>query len=98
LLPRSPITVDLGEYLRKLCLALTRASLAERGLSLLFREASVPVEAHRAWRVGLIVSELITNAVRHGTWEPGDGVIEVEILSGVTNVQCRPYRLGASDE
>jgi two-component sensor histidine kinase len=89
LLPRSPITVDLGEYLRKLCLALTRASLAERGLSLLLHEASIPVEAHRAWRVGLIVSELITNAVRHGTWAPGDGVIEVEVLSGVTDVRCR---------
>jgi two-component sensor histidine kinase len=87
--PRSAITVDLGEYLQKLCLALTRASLAERRLSLLLREAPVPVEAHRAWRVGLIVSELITNAVRHGAWQCDGGVIEVEVLSDPVNVQCR---------
>jgi len=89
LLPRSPLTVDLGEYLQRLCLALTRASLAGRGLSLLLREAPVPVEALRAWRVGLIVSELITNAVRHGAWKGDGGVIEVEILSNLSNVQCR---------
>jgi two-component sensor histidine kinase len=89
LLPRNGFAVDLGEYLQELCSALTHASLAERGLSLMLHEASIPVEAHRAWRVGLIVSELITNAVRHGTWHGNGGVIEVEILSGPSNVQCR---------
>jgi two-component sensor histidine kinase len=88
LLPRNGIAVDLGEYLHELCMALSRASLAERGLSLLFHEASVPVEPHRAWRAGLIVSELITNAVRHGSWERAGGIIEVELLSGPSNVQC----------
>jgi two-component sensor histidine kinase len=83
------IDVDLGEYLETLCLALARAHLAERGLSLLLHPTSVAVEAHRAWKVGLIVSELITNAVRHGSWNEGDGVIEVEISTGVSDVYCR---------
>lgn len=88
LLPRNSTTVDLGQYLHELCSALSRASLAERGLSLLFHKASIRLEAHRAWRVGLIVSELITNAVRHGSWERSDGVIEVELLSNLSDIQC----------
>jgi two-component sensor histidine kinase len=88
LMPRNPGAVELGEYLRTLCLALSRACLAERGLCLLLRETSVRVAADRAWRVGLIVSELITNAVKHGTWNEA-GIIEVEILSSASNVYCR---------
>jgi two-component sensor histidine kinase len=88
LIPRSVIAVDLAEYLRTLCLALSRACLAERELSLLLRETTVLVAADRAWRVGLIVSELITNAVKHGTWDEA-GLIEVEILSSARNIHCR---------
>ncbi|HEY2051340.1 MAG TPA: sensor histidine kinase [Caulobacteraceae bacterium] len=89
LLPRGEIAVDLGEYLQELCSALTHATLAERGVSLVLYEASVSVEAHRAWRVGLIVSELVTNAVRHGSWKHVGGVIEVEVVSGPATVECR---------
>ena len=96
--PRIATTVDLGEYLRTLCLAITRANLAELGMSLLFYETEVALEAHRAWRVGLIVSELITNAVRHGSWKRGEGVITVEILSEVGHVKCRVSDNGGGSE
>jgi two-component sensor histidine kinase len=57
--------VDLCHYLETLCAALTRASLADRGLALTFRKSRVPLAAYRAWLVGLILSKLITNAVRY---------------------------------
>jgi two-component sensor histidine kinase len=87
--PRRVCQVDLCHYLGTLCAALMRASLADRGLSLTFRESRVPLAAHRAWLVGLILSELITNAVRHARWAQNGGAIEVEVTSSDKNVHCR---------
>jgi two-component sensor histidine kinase len=98
LMPRAEGDIDLGEYLRNLCLTLTRASLADRGLSLLLYETPIPVEAHRAWRVGLVVAELVTNAVRHGSWRHGGGIIKVEILSRIGDIQCRVSDNGGGSE
>ncbi len=80
--------VDLSEYLRGLCGALARASLSERGTSLTLIEHSVDIEAGRCWRVGLIVSELITNSIRHGIKGAG-GAITVEITRSSDLIQCR---------
>ena len=86
--PRNNDRLDLCRYLRELCLALTRAHLAERGVSLTLCEAPVALEARRAWRVGLILSELITNAVRHGNWPAHGGHIEIEVRPGIRHIQC----------
>lgn len=87
---QAPLTdgpVDLAEYLRGLCAALERASLGERGVELTLVEESVEIAAERCWRVGLIVSELITNALRHGL-RGGPGAITVEIARRGGLVAC----------
>ena len=58
--------VDVAAYVGQLCHALTRARLDERHVSLSLVAEDVAIEAQRCWRVGLIVSELVTNCVRHG--------------------------------
>ena len=90
LLPPLPADmIDLSGYLRKVFEALTRASLAERGISLSLHETPIDIETWRAWRVGLILTELISNSVRHGVWPAGGGAIRVEITSGDYDVYCR---------
>ena len=60
-------TVDLGDYLTRLCQAKVAVELERRGTTLRLAVVSpVALEHSRCWRVGLIVSELITNAARHG--------------------------------
>ena len=86
--PLTPGLMDLSFYLRGLFDALVRASLSERGVSITLIEQSVEIEAQRCWRVGLIASELITNAVRHG-FGGGPGAITVEMVKSVGQVQCR---------
>jgi two-component sensor histidine kinase len=78
---------DLAVYLRQLCSAVARAALAERGIRLTLIEQSVELDAVRCWRVGLIVSELITNAARHAL-TGRDGAIVVRIAENQGTVHC----------
>ena len=58
-------TADLGDYLTRLCQAKVAVELERRGTTLRLAVVSpVALEHSRCWRVGLIVSELITNAAR----------------------------------
>ena len=86
--PSSNGSVDLCDYLRTLCIALARVSLAETQVSLVLHDARVVLEARRAWYVGLILSELIVNVLRHGEWPLNGGVIEIEVSSDVQNIEC----------
>jgi two-component sensor histidine kinase len=85
--PLSPGLMDLSAYLRGLLDALTRASLSERDVRLALIETPVDIDARRCWRVGLIVSELITNAVRHG-FRGRSGAITVEVARSAGEVWC----------
>ena len=86
---------DLADYLRTLCHARVRAGLAERGIELTLLEQSVLLEADRCWRVGLIVSELITNAMRHAFSRKGGSIIvDLEVIGA--ELQCRVHDDGCS--
>jgi two-component sensor histidine kinase len=81
--PTLEFEVDLADRLRDLCLALSRASLEERGISLTLAETRLQVGAQRAWRVGLIVFELVINSVRHGLGgRPGAIRVELGVSRG----------------
>jgi two-component sensor histidine kinase len=79
--------IDLSLYLRGLCGAIVRGGLAERNIDLTLVEEAIEIEAQKCWRVGMIVSELITNAARHGLQYRGGSII-VEISSSDGGVQC----------
>jgi len=80
--------VDLCAYLQRVCGAMVRASLTRRGVKLLLLEDAIELDPARCWRVGLIVSELINNALRHAFSQDGGAIIlEVRSRDGV--VQCR---------
>jgi two-component sensor histidine kinase len=49
----------------------------------------------RCWRLGLIVSELITNAERHA-FRNGGGLIRVELLPSLSFIECRVTDNGTS--
>ena len=86
--PPAEGAVDLSAYLKTLCRALARSRLEELGVNITLVEAPVWLEAKRCWRVGLIVSELISNAVRRAY--PGvGGHIRVEVALLAETVKCR---------
>ena len=87
-MPEHSTSIDAGAYLRRLCQAISRSKLDVRSIELLLVERSFQMESERCWRLGLIVSELITNAVRHA-FHDGGGAICVELLPSASFVECR---------
>lgn len=58
--------VSLGDYLRHLCRAVSDASSGEGRIAFDFSGAELLVPARMTAEIGLIVTELALNAVRHG--------------------------------
>jgi two-component sensor histidine kinase len=87
-MPEHSTSIDAGAYLRRLCQAISRSRLDARGIELLLMERPFQMQSERCWRLGLIVSELITNAVRHAFHSSG-GAICLELLPSASFVECR---------
>jgi two-component sensor histidine kinase len=79
---------DLGDYLAEVCSALSRASLADRGVRLTLIPGDVSLAADRCWRVALIVAELVNNALRHA-FGGGGGCVLVEVDADGPTISCR---------
>jgi two-component sensor histidine kinase len=79
---------DLGQYLETVCIALSCASLRDRGVRLTLIPSKVSLAADRCWRVALITAELVNNAVRHA-FDQGGGRILVEVESLGPTILCR---------
>jgi two-component sensor histidine kinase len=78
---------ELSDYLENLCRALSRSRLHGEGIELTLVQEQVVLSSERCWHVGLIVSELITNAAKHAFEERG-GRIRVEIRVEHDRVLC----------
>ena len=92
--PRHGPRLDLSHYLSELCLALAKSRLEDRDIHLTFVEDAIELEAERCWLVGLIVTELITNAAKHA-FGTGGGAIRVELLRRDHHAQCKVIDGGA---
>jgi len=86
-MPEHSSRIDAAVYLRQLCRAICRAKLNAKGIELLLVERSFQMDSERCWRLGLVVSELITNSARHAFGENG-GLIRVELLPSTSMIEC----------
>jgi two-component sensor histidine kinase len=86
--PANNELIDASVYLRQLCSSITRSKLETRGIELILIEQPFRMSAERCWVMGMIVVELITNAVRHA-FDAQRGTIRVECLTFDGYVECR---------
>jgi two-component sensor histidine kinase len=94
-IPSLDSVIDASAYLQQLFEAISRAKLSHCGIELVFVDHQIELETERCWLLGLIVSELITNAVRHGLKACG-GTIRIELRQVQTFVECSVADNGAS--
>jgi two-component sensor histidine kinase len=88
-IPEDGATVDAAEYLGRLCLAISRARLEGTGIHLIFGADPLTMDADRCWRLGMIVSELVTNSVRHAFGDHRDGaIIRVDLRCDGNHAGC----------
>jgi two-component sensor histidine kinase len=86
--PLGPGQADLGEYMARLCAALASARLADLGVHLTLVANDAPTTPARCWRVGLIIYELVTNSLRHGSSARG-GSLAIQICVRDGMIWCR---------
>jgi two-component sensor histidine kinase len=56
---------NAASYLQQLCFSITKYRMSFLGIRVLFSADDLRLEGERCWRLGLIISELLTNVARH---------------------------------
>jgi two-component sensor histidine kinase len=86
-MPSYSTVVDASRYIRALCQSIRRARLDYRNIELVLVECPLQMRSDRCWKLGMIVSELITNSMRHA-FDGRSGTIRVELTESGSFAQC----------
>src|SRR5258705_2723514 len=89
---------DSARYLQKLCFSITKYRLDRLAIRVLFSADDLRLEGERCWKLGLIVSELLTNVARHAQFDAGHPELRVELVLAGNVVKCRVSDNGSAHE
>jgi two-component sensor histidine kinase len=89
---------DAARYLQQLCFYIMKYRLDRLAIHVLFSADDLRLEGERCWRLGLIVSELLTNVARHAQFDAGHPELRVELLLAGNVVKCRVSDNGSAPE
>jgi two-component sensor histidine kinase len=89
---------DAARYLQQLCFSITKYRLDRLAIRVLFSSDDLRLEGERCWKLGLIVSELLTNVARHAQFDAGHPELRVELLLAGNVVKCRVSDNGSAPE
>lgn len=86
--PSVPGSVDFREHVTRIAEAAARAGLGGLPVRVALGARPIEVDGWRCWLAGLIVTELIINAGRHGSIV-GKGAVSIAALAQGPDVMCR---------
>jgi two-component sensor histidine kinase len=89
---------DAARYLQHLCFSITKYRLDRLAIRVLFTADNLRLEGERCWKLGLIVSELLTNVARHAQFDARDPELRVELMLAGNVVKCRVSDNGSAPE
>src|SRR6266403_3387323 len=89
---------DAARYLQQLCFSITKYRLDRLAIRVLFSADDLRLEGERCWKLGLIVSELLTNVARHAQFDAGDPELRVGLMLAGSVVKCRVSDNGSAPE
>jgi two-component sensor histidine kinase len=89
---------DAARYLQQLCFSITKYRLDRLAIRVLFSADDLRLEGERCWKLGLIVSELLTNAARHAQFDARHPELRVELRLAGHVVKCRVADNGSAPE
>jgi len=79
---------DAAGYLQQLCFSMAKYRLDRLAIRVLFSADDLRLEGERCWKLGLIVSELLTNVARHAQFGGRDPELRVELMLAGNVVKC----------
>src|SRR5260370_9410175 len=80
---------DAARYLQQVCFSITKYRLDRLAIHVLFSADDLRLEGERCWKLGLFVSELLTNVARHAQFDPRHPELRVEMMLAAYVVKCR---------
>jgi two-component sensor histidine kinase len=86
-MPDIGVSVDVADYLCRLCQAVNNSKLESRGIKLVIAAQPMVLASERCWMLGMIVNELITNAARHA-FNGQKGTIRVGLVENKGVALC----------
>ena len=89
---------DAAKYLQELCFSVAKYRLESLAIRVLFSADDLRLEGERCWRLGLIVSELLTNVARHAQFDVRDPELRVELRLAGGIVKCKVSDNGSAPE
>jgi two-component sensor histidine kinase len=97
-MPEQGHLTEAARYLQRLCFAVTKYRLDRLAIRVLFSADNLRLEGERCWKLGLIVSELLTNVARHAQFDARDPELRVELMLAGNVVKCRVSDNGSAPE
>jgi two-component sensor histidine kinase len=89
---------NAARYLQQLCFSITKYRMSRLGIRVLFSADDLRLEGERCWRLGLIISELLTNVTRHAQFDAGHPELRLEFLLAGNVMKCRVSDNGSAPE
>jgi two-component sensor histidine kinase len=89
---------DAARYLQQLCFSITKYQLDRLAIRVSYSADDLRLEGDRCWKLGLIVSELLTNVARHAQFDARDPELRVELMLAGDVVKCRISDNGSAPE
>jgi two-component sensor histidine kinase len=89
---------DAATYLQQLCFSITKYRLDRLAIRVLFSADDLRLEGERCWKLGLIVSELLTNVARHAQFDGRHPELRVELVLAGNVAKCGVSDNGSAAE
>jgi len=89
---------DAARYLQQLCFSVTKYRLDRLAIRVLFWADDLRLEGERCWKLGLIVSELLTNVARHAQFDARHPELRLELMLTGNVVKCKVSDNGSAPE
>ena len=97
-MPDPGYLADAARYLQHLCFSITKYRLDRLSIRLLFSADDFRLEGERCWKLGLIVSELLTNVARHARFDDRHPEAKVKLLLAGNVVRCEVSDNGSASD
>jgi two-component sensor histidine kinase len=97
-IPDQKRLTDAARYFERLCISIAKYRLERLAIRVLFSANDLQLEGERCWKLGLIVSELLTNVARHAQFDTRRPESRVELVLAGNIVRCTVSDNGSAPE
>jgi two-component sensor histidine kinase len=87
-LPDQGCLINAASYLQQLCLSITKYRMDRLGIRVSLSADDLRLEGERCWKLGLIVSELLTNVARYAQFDGRHPEARVKLMLTGNVVKC----------